>query len=165
MSEKQQNAFVNITDRLASVKFSDGSDALSQVQAIGVNPATNQLASDRIFASVSPGLWGNVQGSDQFTPVSAGMHGVYNASSFKDWGVTLGNVQFSFNKARSGTDIDIDIGNITNGLAGAAAHGVEVFVNKVFGTTTSQDVVRKLLIHNPNVQTITPSPVSKWNRQ
>jgi hypothetical protein len=44
-------------------------------------------------------------------------------------------------------------------------HAGEVVENKVFGTTTSQDTVRKLLTHNPKVQTVTSSPDPKWNRK
>jgi RHS repeat-associated protein len=165
MNEKEQNAFVNITDRLASVKFSDGSNALSMVQSINVNPETGKLNSDRIFATVATSLQGDVASSPEFTRVNAGDHGIYADSSFKDWDVTFGNVQFSFNKGKTGADIDMDIGNMTNGLIGAVTHIGEYLQNKIFGTTTNQDKIRKLLIHNPKVETITPSPVSKWNRQ
>ncbi|MGD0500206.1 MAG: RHS repeat-associated core domain-containing protein [Bryobacteraceae bacterium] len=157
--EKLQNAFVNLTDRMASVTFGNGENALSQVSGISA------FAPDRIFANVSSSLLSDIKASGQFTTVSAGMHGDYNAISFKDWDVPLGNIQFSFARSGTAADIDIDIGNITNGLFGAIVHAGEVVENKVFGTTTSQDTVRKLLIHNPKVQTVTPSPDPKWNRK
>jgi RHS repeat-associated protein len=153
IGEAVQNAFVTVTDRLASVDLGGGS-ALGQVNSI------SGFAPDRIFANVGSSLATSLQGSSDFTRVGAGMHNDYNALSFKDWNVTFGNVQFSFNQARTGADIDIEIGNVTNGLFGAIVHAGEVIQNSVFGTKTNQDTVRRLLISNPNVQTITPSPVS-----
>jgi RHS repeat-associated protein len=157
--EAIQNAFVNVTDRLASVSTGDGTNALSQVSSISA------FAPDRIFANVSSGLLTGIQENSQFTGVDAGMHGEYSASSFKDWNLPLGNIQFSFDKSGTKADIDIDIGNVTNGLFGAIVHAGEVIQNKAFGTTTNQDTIRKLLVRNPNVQTITPSPDPKWNRK
>jgi len=104
--EALQNAFVNVTDRLASVSMGDG-NALSQVSSL------SGFAPDRIFANVSSSLATALQNSSGFTAVSAGLHGDYNSLSFKDTGVTLGNTQFSFNGGNhTGADIDIDIGNI-----------------------------------------------------
>jgi RHS repeat-associated protein len=161
--EAMQNAFVNVTDRLASVSFGDGSNALSQVSSI------SGFAPDRVFANVSSSLLTNIQGSSDFTTVNAGLHGDYSAISFKDTGVMLGNIQFSFNASHTGADIDIDIGNINaKGLGriiGGMVHAEEVIQNSVFGTKTNQDTVRKLLVNNPKVQTITPSPDPKWNRK
>ncbi len=161
--EAIQNAFINLTNRLASVTFDDGSNALSQVASISA------FGPDRIFADVGPSLSTNIQNSREFTTVDAGLHGNYDAISFKDTGVMLGNIQFSFNASRTGADIDIDIGNIaaTNQFAriiGSIIHAEEVIQNKLLNTTTNQDTVRKLLINNPKVQTITPSPDPKWNR-
>jgi len=162
--EALQNAFVNITDRLASVSVGDG-NALSQVSSL------SGFAPDRIFANVSPSLATGLQNSSGFTAVNAGLHGDYNALSFKDTGVMLGNIQFSFNGGNhTRADIDIDIGNIAAKnpfakIVGALVHAEEVVQNSVFGTKTNQDTVRNLLINNPKVQTITPSPDSKWNRK
>ena len=162
--EALQNAFVNVTDRLASVSVGDG-NALSQVSSL------SGFAPDRIFANVSSSLATGLQNSSGFTAVSAGLHGDYNSLSFKDTGVMLGNIQFSFNGGNhTGADIDIDIGNIAAKnpfakMVGALVHAEEVVQNSVFGTKTNQDTVRNLLINNPKVQTITPSPDPKWNRK
>jgi hypothetical protein len=98
--------------------------------------------------------------------VPAGDHKPFNAISFKNTDTTLGNIQFSFSESRRGADIDIDIGNIESGdIAGPLIHTGEVLINKVFGTKTDQDIVRKILIRDPKVQTITPSPDPKFNRK
>ena len=154
IGEAVQNAFVNVTDRLASIDLGGG-NALSQVTSL------SGFAPDRMYANVTASLATGLQGSSDFTSVGAGLHNEYNASSFKDWNMPFGNIQFSFNKAGTGADIDIDIGNVTNGLLGGAVHAWEVFQNSVFGTKTNQDTVRRLLMNNPKVQTITPSPVPK----
>jgi RHS repeat-associated protein len=163
LTEKQQNAFVNVTDRLASITLGDGTTALSQVSSI------SKFDVDRIFANVSDTLATSLQNSKDFTTASAGLHGDFNGISFKDTGVTFGNIQFSFNQARTVADIDIDIGNIKarNPFArilGGIVHTEEVVQNGVFGTKTNQDTVRRLLIHNPKIQTITPSKDPRFNR-
>lgn len=169
LNEKQQNAFVNITDRLASIQLGDGTTALGQVQSITPDPKTGQFAPDRIFANVSNTLATAIQNSNEFTTVPAGLHAPFNAISFKDTGVTFGNIQFSFNQARTGADIDIDIGNVAaknflGRIIGGAVHAEEVVQNGLFNTRTNQDIVRRILINNPKVQTITPSPDPKFNR-
>jgi len=65
-----------------------------------------------------------------------------------------------------GADIDIDIGNMKSGdVAGPVVHAVEVGINKIFDKRTNQDRVRRLLLADPKVQTITPSPDAKFNRR
>jgi len=157
LSEAQSNAFTNITDRLASVSIGDG-NALSQVSSV------SGIAGDRIYANVSSSLFSSLQSSGNFEMVPA--HGApYNGTSFKDNDRMLGNIQFTFNRSKTGTDIDIDIGNIKNGLAGALIHSGEVLQNKITGSLTNQDTIRKLLVRDPKVQTITPSTDPKWNRK
>src|SRR5439155_7904861 len=73
--ESVQNAFVNVTDRLGSLTFANGSNALSRVTSISA------FAPDRIFADVNSSLIGSIQGSSQFTGVSARMHGEYSSAS------------------------------------------------------------------------------------
>jgi hypothetical protein len=93
-------------------------------------------------------------------------------NSFKETGVTFGNAQLSFTPTGTGADIDIDIGNIVSRrffpfgmVVGAAVHTFgEVIPNRIFDTKTNQDTVRKLLLENPRVQTITPSPERRFNR-
>jgi len=159
LTEKQQNAFVNITDKLASVKLADGSMALSQVGSIF------QFQNERFFANVSDVLSTSLQSSNDFAKVPAGMHAPFNDVSFKDTGVLFGNIQFSLNRARTGSDIDIDIANYANGLLGMILHGGEVLENKLFNTETNQDTVRRILLRDPKIQTITPSRDPRFNRQ
>lgn len=160
LSEAQKNAFVNTTDKLASIQLGDGSTALSQVESVsGIGP-------DRIFANVSDTLATSLQNSSGFTTVPG--HEGFNAISFKETGVTFGNIQLSFNESRRAADIDIDIGNIAaknpfKKLVGAIVHGAEVLQNKITDTKTNQDTIRKILIQNPKVA-ITPSPDPKFNK-
>ena len=80
--------------------------------------------------------------------------------------MTFGNIQLSFDKARAGADLDIDIGNVKSGdIAGPVVHGVEVLINKIFNRETNQDRVRRILINNPKIQTLTPSTDPKFNRR
>jgi hypothetical protein len=125
---------------------------------------------DRIFANVGGSVLDTLKASSDFTTVSAGLHPGFDAISFKDTGVMLGNVQFSFGAGGTRVDIDHDIGNIAASnpfkrIVGALVHAGEVVQNKMFNTRTSQDTIRKLMLNNPNVQTITPSPDPKFNRQ
>jgi hypothetical protein len=170
--ETQQNAYVNITDHLASITLGDGTTALSQVSSLigGVGELGMGADRDRIFANLGSGVLDSLNTSSDFTTVSAGLHPGFDAISFKDTGVMLGNIQFSFGQGGTRADIDHDIGNIAASdpfkkIVGALVHAEEVVQNSVFKTKTSQDIIRKLLINNPNVQTVTPSPDPKFNRQ
>jgi hypothetical protein len=156
----RQNAFVNITDKLASITLADGSTALSQVSSVF------KFDDERFFANVSGTLAGKLQNSSGFTAVNVNPsdHPGFSDVSFKDTGVFRGNIQLSFNGARTQADIDIDLFNHTNGLAGLIAHGIEVAGNKLFDTSTNQDTVRSFLLSNPRIQTITPSPQRRFNR-
>ena len=158
--EKLQNAFVNITDKLGSIVLEDGSTALSQVSGL------TEVKTDRLYADVNPGLAGALASSPQFSPASAGSdHAPYDSISFKNRGDLQGNIQFSFNKSGTGADIDIDLGNwVSSNPIGKIIHIGEYLQNKITGTTTSQDAVRKILMRNPGVM-ITPSPDPKWNRK
>ena len=167
MNEKQQNAFVNITDKLGSIKLEGGRTALGQVQSITGDPRpgkSGQIADDRIFADVSGGLEGEIKAASGFA--SAPGHGHFS-SGYKSTDGPLGNIQISFQGTYA--DVDIDIGNIkaSNPLAaivGGIVHAGEVLQNSIFRTTTNQDVVRKILIANPKVG-ITPGPDSQFNRK
>lgn len=163
LNEKQQNAFVNITDKLGSLKTDTGATLLSLVTNVTV------FGKDRIISTVSSDLQAHLKNSDQFKTVPAGDHKPFNAVSYKDTGPTFGNVQFSLNKDWNGADIDMDIGNIVSGdLAGPVVHGFEVLYNKTIGKLfdrkTNQNTVRRILLADPSVQTITPSPDAKYNR-
>ena len=94
----------------------------------------------------------------------------FDGPNFKNRDGALGNIQFTFTKDLSRADIDQDIGNVAaknpfSALVGAVVHTGEVIQNKVSGTLTNQDTIRKLLISNPSVQTLTPSPDPKFNRK
>lgn len=149
LSEKQQNAFVNITDRLGSIKFSDGTTALSSVKSVG------SFENDRIKATVDGSLAGKVAGDDRFQSVSGSLHPGYDAASYKSKDAE-GNIQFSFSQSRTGVDIDHD-------LYQDWRHAFEVLSNHMTGGKTDQDAVRKLLVARPEVG-ITPSPDPKWNK-
>lgn len=104
--------------------------------------------------------------SKQFSPVSARGHEPFDAVSYKNNDTTFGNIQLSFNKTLDGADIDIDIGNTKSGdIAGPVVHFFEVAINKIFVRKTNQNRVRRLLLSDPKVQTITPSPDAKYNRR
>jgi len=170
--EAQQNAFVNVTDHLASIMLEDGTSALSQVSSLigGVGESKAGADADRIFANGRGTILNTLKGSSDFTAVSAGLHGDFNASSFKNTGVMLGNIQFSFDSSGRRVDIDHDIGNIAASnsfkkLIGALVHAEEVVQNKILNTRTNQDTIRKFLLNNPSVHTITPSPDSNFNRK
>lgn len=157
--EALQNAFVNITDKLATIQLDGGGTALSQVGSL------TEVRADRLIVNVGGRLAGALGGSKSFAEVSAGDHAPYNAISFKNRNDVQGNIQFSFNQSRLGADIDIDLGNWASpNPFGKMIHAGEVMQNKITGTTTSQDAVRKILMANPSVM-ITPSPDPKWNRK
>jgi RHS repeat-associated protein len=160
LTEKQQNAFVNLTDKLASLKTSDGSTFLSQVRHV------KEIRNDRIIAGVRTALAGELATSEQFSEVTAKDHKPFDAISYKSNDTTLGNVQISLNASKAGADIDMDIGNIKSGdVAGPVVHTVEVMIHKLFGVQTNQDTIRRILLADPKVQTITPSPDPKFNRR
>lgn len=153
---------MNVTDKLASISFEDGSTALSQVEGV------SKFGPDRIVANVGDSLAGTLQGSSQFKTVPG--HEGFDAVSFKDTGVTFGNVQLSFNQSRTSAEIDIDIGNIAaknpfGAILGAIVHTAEVVQNKLFETKTNQDTVRNILVSQPRIATITPSRDPKFNRR
>jgi RHS repeat-associated protein len=151
LSEKQQNAFVNVTDRLGSITFADGSTALNAVQNI------TSFQEDRVFANVNPALAESISKDPNFKEVFffKSQHPGTDIS-FKSKEAE-GSIQFSFNKARTVADIDHDLKNTF------FAHLLEATRNTVTGTKTDQDQVRRLLIANPKVG-ITPSPDPKFNR-
>jgi hypothetical protein len=149
LNEKQQNAFVNVTDRLASIKFEDGTTALSAVKSV------TSFEPDRIKATVDSALGGKIEADSRFQQVSGALHPGFDAISFKSKDAR-GNIQFSFSQSRTGADIDHD-------LFQGFRHAFEVLHNKTTGTKTDQDEVRRLLIARPEVG-ITPSPDPKFNR-
>ena len=151
LSEKQQNAFVNVTDRLGSITFADGSTALSGVKSI------TSFQDDRVFANVDPSLAQNISKDSNFKEV------FFLKSQHPGTDISFksrekeGSIQFSFNAGRTVADIDHDLKNTFFG------HLAEARENTVTGTKTDQDLVRRLLIANPKVG-ITPSPDPKFNR-
>ncbi|MCX6620776.1 MAG: RHS repeat-associated core domain-containing protein, partial [Acidobacteria bacterium] len=149
LSEKQQNAFVNVTDRLASMKLSDGTTALSKVGSL------TAIETDRIKGSVDSSLGSLIQSDDRFHSASGALHPGFDTASFKSKDVEL-NVQFSFGPGMKVADIDQD-------LYQDWRHGWEVVSNHATFTTTSQDTVRKMMIARPEIG-LTPSTDSKWNR-
>ena len=68
-----------------------------------------------------------------------------------------GNIQFSFNAARTVADVDHD-------LCQGACHVGEATINTLFFQKTDQNKVRELLIRMPGVG-ITPSTDPKFNRK
>ena len=152
LNEKQQNSFVNQTDGLASIKFVDGKTALSFVNSV------TEFRLDRIIVSANAGLAGELANDSRFSTAPAGQHKPFNDLSYKSNDYPQGNIQFSFNKDRTGVDIDHDL------FAPGARHVLEeVFVNYLTGSKTDQDAVRKMLLQNPKIG-ITPSPDPKFNR-
>jgi RHS repeat-associated protein len=149
LNEKQQNAFVNITDRLSSIKLSDGSTALSKVGSL------TAIETDRIKGTVDPNLGNLIKNDDRFHPASGFLHSGYNEASFKSKDIEL-NVQFSFGQGMKTVDIDQD-------LYQDDRHGWEVISNHMTFSTTNQDTVRKMMIARPEIG-ITPSTDPKWNR-
>lgn len=76
-----------------------------------------------------------------------------------------GNIQFSFNGAKTGADIDIDLYNwVSSNPLGKIGHAWEALSNKATNTFTNQDSVRRILLANPKVG-ITPSTSPDWNRK
>ena len=149
LSEKQQNAFVNVTDRLGSIKLSDGSTALSKVTSL------TSIETDRIKGTVDPSLGNLIKSDDRFHSASGALHPGYDESSFKSKDNEL-NVQFSFGPGMKAADIDQD-------LYQDWRHAWEVISNHATNTTTSQDTVRKMMIARPEIG-ITPSTDQNWNR-
>jgi len=149
LNEKQQNAFVNITDRLSSLKLSDGSTALSKVSSL------TSIETDRIKGTVDPSLGNLIKNDDRFHSVSGALHPGYDEASYKSKENEL-NVQFSFGQGMKATDIDQD-------LYQDWRHAWEVISNHATNTTTNQDTVRKMMIARPEIG-ITPSTDPKWNR-
>jgi RHS repeat-associated protein len=164
LTEAQQNAFVNITDKLASIELGGRINALSQVTGL------TELLSDRIYANVESSLEGIVSRLD-YSRVPAHKD-PFNGPSFKSGDAALGNIQFTFTRDGSRADIDIDIGNIAakrleDRIVGTIVHTGEVMWNEVltFGTAkTDQNIVRRVLLANPRIG-ITPSVDAKWNRK
>ena len=146
LSEKQQNAFVNVTDRLAAVKLSDGTTALSKVGSL------TAIETDRIKGNVDSNLGSLIGSDDRFHSVSGALHPGYDTASFKSKDMEL-NVQFSFGPGMKVADIDQD-------LYQDWRHGWEVLSNHATFTTTSQDAVRKMMIARPEIG-LTPSTDSK----
>ena len=154
--EAIQNAFVNLTDRLGSIKLGDGSTALSQVSSV------TALEPDRIKAEISSTVYESISGGNYFASVSGALHPGFDFASFKSNDVK-GNIQFSFAPpstagGRPGAaDIDHDIYNDWR-------HAFEVMRNHATGTKTNQDTIRQILLKRPEVG-ITPSTDPKWNRK
>ncbi|QQS33244.1 MAG: RHS repeat-associated core domain-containing protein [Acidobacteriota bacterium] len=160
LTEKQQNAFVNVTDKLASYSTNDGKSLLASVKAV------TEFRNDRIFATVDKNIGSNLNESSEFSRANASQHAPFDSSSFKSNDSTLGNIQISLNSSGTGADIDIDIGNVKSGdIAGPVIHFFEVVRNKLFKKQTGQDTVRRILIADPKVQTVTPSSDPKFNRR
>ena len=155
--EAIQNAFVNITDNLASINL-NGQTALSQVSSVtGLEP-------DRIFTITSGELYSSMRANSgpggTFNNAMVLGHAPYNFQSFKRNTREAGNLQASFlhpaswGQLPTGAEFDID-------LARGVLHVFEGFGNFVWRQTTSQDRVRMLNIKNGIP--VTPSPVSIWN--
>ena len=70
-----------------------------------------------------------------------------------------GNIQFSFNGAHTGVDVDHDLH-----MPGLSHLFGEVMVNHMTGGLTNQDSVRQMLVKNPKIG-LTPSPDPNWNRK
>ena len=155
IGESLQNSFVNQTDGLSAIKFSDGKSAISFVSSL------SDVKQDRIFANVGTGLADELSRDARFGTASAGMHagGGFSALSFKSTDYPQGNIQFSFNESHAGVDIDHDL--YAPGLAHLFG---EVLVNHATGGLTNQDSVRQMLMKNPKIG-LTPSPDPKWNRR
>ena len=150
LNEKQQNAFVNVTDRLGSITFKDGSTALSAVQSI------SSFQEDRVFANVNTSLAENVAKDSRFGEVDfiKSQHPGTDISYKSD--DAKGNIQFSFDRSRTVADIDHD-------LCKGICHIFEAAGNHLTGSFTNQDEVRRILIANPKVG-ITPSTDPKFDR-
>jgi RHS repeat-associated protein len=154
----RKNAFINVTNRLASVIFESNLDALSQINYI------IDFRPDRIIANVCGSLYTLIHDRvpAQFKIAWAGLHAPYNFQSFKDTLYRFGNIQFSFAQSTVAVDIDIDINNAVYGPGGAWAHFWEGFFNTIFLHKTDQNTVRRLLIDVLHIS-VTPSPDTTWN--
>src|SRR5205814_8607898 len=126
-NEKQQNSFVNQTDGLASIKFADGKTALSFVNSV------TDFKTDRIIVTANAGLAGELANDSRFGTAPAGLHAPFNDLSYKSNDYPQGNIQFSFNKDRTGVDIDHDLF-----VPGLRHFLEEVVVNSVTGSKTDQ---------------------------
>ena len=152
--EAIQNAFVSITNSLASVKLTNGQTALSQVSSI------TSLEPDRIKVIAVGDLYSSLKSDGRFKKAHTLVgHKGYEYRGFKSKH-REGNLNFSFAPPEvprgppTGVDIDID-------LRGDWLHGFEVFYNKVLSKKTSQDSVRKILMKRGIV--LTPSTDPNWN--
>ena len=157
LNEKQQNAFVNVTDRLGSIQVEGGGTALGLVNSITVNPKDGKVADDRVFAVVDPSLAKSIEKNQDFqkVPFIPAQHpGTDTSFKSRD---SRGNIQFSFNKGRTVADIDHD-------LCSGLCHALEAAQNHVMNRHTDQNEVRQILIRMPRVG-ITPSPDPKFNRK
>jgi RHS repeat-associated protein len=154
--EAVQNAFVNVTDSLGSIKLADGASALSQVSSV------TALEPDRIKASISGSLYDSISQNKSFESVSGALHPGFEFASFKSRDKE-GNIQLSFAPpampgGRPGAaDIDHDRYNDWR-------HALEVIQNYATGGKTNQDPIRQILLRRPGVG-ITPSTDPKWNRK
>ncbi|WP_155121239.1 hypothetical protein [Bryobacter aggregatus] len=145
----------------ASAAYKSYSDVYETASRAG---KSGQFADDRLFAQVSGGLESGIKAGGGFA--SAAGHGPFS-SSYKSPDGPFGNIQLSFQGQYA--DIDIDIGNLkarnpAAALIGGVVHTGEVVWNLISGTTTDQNIVRKILIADPKVG-ITPSPDGKFNRK
>src|SRR5262249_13056447 len=134
--EAIQNAFVNVTDRLASITLDGGGTALGAVSSI------TSFEPDRIKANVSAGVFDTISASKGFHEVSGSLHPGFDYKSFKSLDKE-GNIQFSFappgSSGRPGA-VDID-----HDLYQDWRHAFEVIQNSTTGSKTSQDAIRQLL--------------------
>jgi RHS repeat-associated protein len=149
LNEKQQNAFVNVTDRLAWINLSDGSTALSKVSSL------TSIETDRIKGTVDPSLASLIRNDERFHSASGFLHRGYDEASFKSGDVEL-NIQFSFGQGMKAVDIDQD-------LYQDERHAWELFRNYATQSKTNQDTVRRMMIARPEIG-ITPSTDAQWNR-
>jgi RHS repeat-associated protein len=153
--EAIQNAFVNVTDRLASVQLASGGTALGAVSSV------TSLETDRIKANVSTSIFDTISASTGFKEVSGALHPGFDYRSYKSRD-NEGNIQFSFGSpGASGRPTSADIDHDLNQ---GWRHALEVMKNHATRGTTSQDAVRQLLLRRPEVA-ITPSTDPKWNRR
>lgn len=153
--EAIQNAFVNITDSLGSIKLADGTTSLSQVSSV------TALEPDRIKANISGNVYDSISQDKSFAGASGALHSGFDFASFKSQHKE-GSIQFSFapppipGGRPSAVDIDHDLYNDWR-------HVLEVMRNHATGGTTNQDSIRQILLRRPEVG-ITPSTDPKWNR-
>ena len=153
--EAIQNAFVSITNSLASAELTNGQTALSQVSGI------TSLEPDRIKLIAAGELYSSLSSDSRFEKaLTLWGHKGYEYRGFKSKH-KAGNLNFSFAPPEvkggvpTGVDIDIDLKGDFLG------HAREVFGNWFFSRKTDQDEVRKILMKRGIV--LTPSPDPKWN--